>query len=274
MAALRQVGENFSRLAASRFGLLAKAKVTLQLGEVAQVGWEDFEAATAGYGVLVTFNLGEGQVFAHLPAALVMALVDLYLAGPGTGPFPERSLSETESRLLSPFLTVLAEALADAASSVFGEARSGPVTQMTATSGLFLSNRRMPCAALSTSVLLPSTKEPAGALRLCFPVSTLRPLLAGLQASSSVTGTRTAALAAARRVPLTLSLRYASVAVPLRVAERLSPGQVLSLGHPLGEPLLLCVGDKPLFTAVPIERARRAACQIVGLYEPLEKGNN
>jgi flagellar motor switch protein FliM len=276
MAAVRQVGENFSRFTASRFGLLVKAKVSVHVGAPEQIGWEDFEASTAGHGVLAAFSLGEGQVFVHVPAILAMSLVDLYLAGTtGTGPFPDRPLSETESRLFSPFLSSLTDGMADAASSIFGATRGGPVTQMTGTSGLFLSNRRMPCVALQASVQLPSVREPSGNISICLPVSTLRPLLVKLQPTGPTTESHVSAVAAAMRAPLTLSLRYPQVAIRFHVAQSLSPGQVVSLRHQIGEPLLLCAEDKPLFTAVPVEHGKRAACRIVDVHEPQkEKGEN
>ena len=276
MAAVRQTGENFSRFTASRFSLLVKAKVSVHVGAPEQVGWEDFEASTTGHGVLAAFSLGEGQVFVHVPAVLAMALVDLYLAGTtGTGPFPDRPLSETESRLFSPFLAALTDGMADAASSIFGETRGGPVTQMTGTSGLFLSNRRMPCVTFQSSVQLPSAREPSGSISICLPVSTLRPLLVKLQPTGPTKGSHASTMAAAVRAPLTLSLRYPPVAVKFHVAQSLAPGQVLSLRHQLGEPLLLCAEGKPLFTAVPAEHGKRAACRIIGAHEPrIDKGEN
>jgi flagellar motor switch protein FliM len=271
LAALRGVSEHFGRLTANRFGVLAKSKISVHTSPPEQVGWEDFETLAASPGVLATFSLGEGQVFVHMPARLAMALVDLYLAGPGTGTFPDRALTETESKLLSPFLAAVAEGLADAASSTFGETRAGPVSQVTVASGLFLANRRMPCVTFKARAQLPSSREPVGEIGACLPVAALRPLLAKLTAARPAKGSQVAAARAAWRVPLTLSLRYPTVAVPLQVAQALAPGQVLSLGHPVGEPLLLCVGDKPVFVASPVERAKRSACQVIGPYEAPEK---
>lgn len=266
MTALRQVADNFCRLVSSRVSIWARAKVTFSLGSLEQVGWEDFETGTAGPGVLAAFSIGEGQGFAHVPAGLAMVLVDLYLAGPGTGPYPERNLTETEAHLLSPFLAALAEGLGEAASSTFGEAHIGPITQVTGVSGLFLTNRRMQCVAVKVPVQPPSFAEPAGELTVCLPVSALRPLVAKLQPP---TPKRPGAdsLSAARRIPLTLALRYPPATVLLQVAQDLAPGQVLSLGHPVGQPLVLYAGDEPLFAAVPVDNGRRSACQIVGPYK-------
>ena len=262
MAALRQVGENFGRLVANRATALVRARVAVGLRAVEQLGWEDFEAQASGPGLLITFSLGEGQVFVHLPASLGLAFIDLHLAGPGTGPFPNRQLSETERQLLAPFLSAVASGLADAASPVFGEVRAGPVSQVSGASGLFLSNRRMPCAVVWASVQLPA-KEPVGEIGTCMPIGALRPLLAKLQGAGPTKEAQATAVAAALGVPLTLSLRYPPVSAPLEVVRRLAPGQVLNLGHLIGEPLVLYAGDKELFAVQPVEHARRAACEIV-----------
>lgn len=263
MVALRQVGENFSRLLANRLTVLVRTRATVDLRATEQLGWEDFEAKVGGPGLLATFSLGEGQVFVHLPAGLCLSLIDLYLAGTGAGPFPNRQLSETERQLLAPFLSATAGGLADAASSVFGEVHAGPVTLVTGISGLFLSNRRMPCVAMWPSVQLPTSKSPVGEIGMCLPIGALRPLVAKLQSTGPAKGSQAPALAAALSVPLTLSLRYPPVTVPLDVVKYLAPGQVLNLGHLIGEPLTLYAGDKELFAVQPVEHARRAACEIV-----------
>lgn len=261
MAALRQVGENFSRFLANRAGPYARTKVSAALRTVEQVGWEDFEAQTNGPGLLAAFSMGEGQAFFYVPADLGLGLVDLHLAGPGEG--QSRPMSETERQLITPFLAAVAASLADAASSVFGETAAGPVSQVGSGSGLFLSNRRMPCVRLVTKVHVPSAPATGGEVDVCAPVASLRPLLAKLHEVAGAPGPHTAAARAVLKVPVAVALRFPPAQVPLELARNLAPGQVLSLGHLIGQPLLLEVGGKEAFKAVMVEHAKRSACEIV-----------
>jgi flagellar motor switch protein FliM len=261
MVAVRQVGENFSRFLANRAGLYAHTRISVTLTTVEQVGWEDFEARAGGPGLVAAFMMGEGQVYLYVPAALGLALVDLHLAGPGTG--ASRQMSETERQLVSPFVSGIASSLADAASSVFGETAAGPVSQVGGVSGLFLSNRRMPCIYLAAEVHVPSSQRPVGEIGACMPISTLRPLLARLQGTAGSNGASAAAARAVLEVPVTLTFRFPSVRVPLDMARDLAPGQVLAIGHLLGQPLALHVGGKEMFKAVMAEHGKRAACEIV-----------
>lgn len=261
MAAMRQVGENFSRFFANRAGLYARTKVSTALKRAEQVGWEDFEAQASGPGLLAAFSMGEGQVFCYIPASLGLALVDLHLAGPGTG--LSRHISETERQLLSPLLSGTANSLADAASSVFGETVAGPVSQVGSMSGLFLSNRRMPCVDLVVEIHIPSLQGSVGEVHVCAPVASLRPLFAKLQNTAGSSGSHAAAAQAALSIPVTLTLRFPSVHVPLDLARDLGPGQVLSIGHLIGQPLALHVGGKEVFKAVLVEHGKRAACELI-----------
>lgn len=270
MTAVRQVGENFNRFLANRTGLFSRTKVTTSLSSPEQLGWEDFEAKTNGPGLLAAFSLGEGQVFFYVPSDLALVLIDLHLAGPGTKLPTSRQLSETERQLVSPFLSAVASSLGDAASSVFGETMAGPVSQVGGVSGLFLSNRRMPCAYFQANINVPSSQNTIGGIGVCMPVASLRPLLARLNETDKPKGHYAAAAQAALKVPVTLTFRFPPVQVPLELARDLAPGQVLSIGHLLGQPLLLHVGGKAIFRAVLVEHSRRSACEVTDVIDANE----
>lgn len=261
MAAVRQVGENFSRFVSNRAGPFAHTRVAVALTTVEQLGWEDFEARSGGPGLLSAFNLGEGQVFFYVPATLGLALIDLHLAGPGTG--LNRQMSETERQLISPLLAGVATSLADAASSVFGETAAGPVSLVGGASGLFLSNRRMPCIHLAVEVHVPSSQSPLGEISACMPVASIRPLLAKLQTAPGLNGSHAATTQAVLRVPVVLTFRFPPVQVPFSVVRDLAPDQVLSIGHLIGQSLTLHVAGKEAFRAEMAEHNKRTACRVV-----------
>lgn len=264
MIALRAFAESFSRVAGGRMGSVLRCRVQMHLESINQTEWGELGPAISTPAVLASFDLaGAGTVIAHLPIGLAMVAIDLYLAGSGTGPFPSRPLTDMERQLIAVFLDVVSSETASAASAILGPVEAGPVTQLVVQASE-ARDRAEQCVVLHFSLRIPHIGRADG-LDICIPTATLRPLLGRVPDAPG--RAEAPVLPAAERlvegVPLTLSLRFPPVAVPLSVAESLSAGQVLSLAHPLGAPLPLYVGDRPLFTATPVVHAKRAACQIV-----------
>lgn len=273
MVALRGLAESFSRMTGARMGAMLRYRTQLRFESIDQADWGEFESGISAPAVLASFELrGAGSVIIYLPVELAMVAIDLYLAGSGTGPFPSRALTDMERQILAAFLDVVSSETASAASAVLGHVEAGPVTQLVVQASQ-ARNRAEQCMVLRFSLRIPQLGEASYRLDLCIPTSTLRPLLE--QVSSGPSRTEVPVLPAverfARGVSLTLSLRFPPVAVPLSVAESLSTGQVLSLGHPLGAPLPVYVQDRALFEAAPIVHGKRAACQIVASIDTEEQ---
>lgn len=273
LAALRALGESFSRGAGARIGATLRCRTQLRLESIDQSNWGEIESEISMPAVLASFDLrGAGSALVQLPVDLAMVAIDLYLAGSGVGPFPSRAPTDMERQILGGLLDVVSSEVASAASTVIAPVEAGPATQLVVQASQTMS-RDEQCAILRFSLRMPQIGEQCFRLDLCLPTTTLRPLLD--QLSTSPDRTEAPALPEVERlakgVPLTLSLRFPPVAVPISVAESLSVGQVLALGHPLGEPLPLYVGDRPLFEANPVAHAKRAACQIVASIDTEEQ---
>jgi len=265
LGAVRQVAEGLSHLAAHRLGTWARARMALNVASIDQVDWETFESQATSPGLLGVLPVAGGQVFVFLPAALCMTLLDLRLSGTGTGPYPSRPLSDIERHLLAPALEVVAGAIADATGRLFGGVGSGPVTQVANSGGPIAASRRGACLTATEITTVTGARTEPGKITVCFPLDTVRPLLAKLSESTMPSqAAYAAAEEAASRIPIPLTLRYRPANISLSVVESLTPGQVLGIGHPIGEALSLCSGDKELFGAHLVEHHRRAACQILG----------
>lgn len=261
--AIRQVADGLTHMAANRLSTWARARMTLNVASIDQVDWETFEAQVSSPGLLGAIPVGAGQVFVFLPAAFCMTILDLRLSGTGGGPFPSRPLTDIERQVLGSALGVVAGCVSDATGRVFGGVDVGPVSQVDSVSNLTRASRKGTCLSVKEVATIAGARAEPGQVTVCFPLETLQPLLSDLTESTRPSlAAFAAAQEAASRVPIPLALRYRPASIPLSVAERLTPGQVLSLGHPIGEPLTLCSGDRALFDARYVEHHRRSACQI------------
>lgn len=264
LTAIRQVAEGLTHMAANRLGTWARSRMTLNVASIDQVVWETFEAQVSSPGLLGAIPVAGGQVFVFLPAVFCMTLLDLRLSGTGQGPFPSRPLTDIERQVLGSALDVVAGCVSDATGRVFGGVETGPVTQVAGASNLKRAGRKGACLTVKGVATISATRAEPGQITVCFPLETVQPLLSQLtETARPGTAAFAAAEEAASRVPIPLALRYRRASIPLSVAERLTPGQVLSLGHPIGEPLTLCSGDRALFAARAVEQHRRSACQII-----------
>lgn len=264
--ATRQVADGFTHILANRLAPWVRVRVTSNVVSVAQTEWTEFVESVSTPGLLCSVPVALGAVFIHLPAPLCMSLLDLHLSGTGSGELPSRPLTDIERQVLSPMVGSLAEGLVDALSGVFGHVDTGPMTLVQGAGNLMQTGQKGSCMLSRVSAALSGVHAPPGQIDVCFPLDALRPLLAKQSETAKPSPSATlAAEEATSRVPLHLTLRYPPVSIPLPVAENLQVGQVLALGHPIGEPLTLCAGGKELFSARPVEHNRRAACQVIGV---------
>jgi flagellar motor switch protein FliM len=264
MVAVRQMAETLCRIVGTRLSTWARAKVTVRLEKLEQLNWQASQARVVEPSSFAVFNLGDGPVIVWLPVNAAMAVIDLHLGGTGKGPWPRRELTDLEQQLIAPVFSILSEAAGEAASSVFGRGQAGPVAQVGSSPSLLLASRQRQVIYCEAAVDFGTACPNPGSIVVCLPVDTLRPLFSGL-GRDRPPREQFYALAerAAAALPLRISLCFPPVSVPVSVAEKLAPGQVVGLGHPIGEPLLLKVGGKAVFSAVPVEQGKRAACKLV-----------
>jgi len=265
LGAIRQVAEGITHIVANRLGTWTRARMSLNVSSIDQIDWEAFEAQVSAPGLLGAIPVAGGQMFVFLPAAFCMTILDLRLSGTGTGPYPSRPLSDIERQLLSSALEVVAGCITDATEKVFGKVASAPVVSVVASAGPISVNRGGACLTVTEVATITGIRSDPGRITVCFPLDTVRPLMAKLSESTMPSlAAFAAAEEAASRIPIPLALRYRPSSISLSVAEGLTPGQVLGIGHPIGEALVVCSGDRELFGAHLVEHNRRAAGQIVG----------
>jgi flagellar motor switch protein FliM len=258
------MGETACRIAGSRLSTWARTKVALRLEGFEQLDFQSFQAKAGEMASFGVFNLGGSPALVCLPVAVAMPLIDLHLGGTGKGPWPQRQLTDLEQQVVAPVFSAVSEAVAEAASSVFGRVEAGQVAQVGSNPSLLLASRQRQVICFEGVAELGTASPAPASVVIGLPIDTLRPLFAHLGRTRPPKEQSLAlAQSAAAAVPMKLSLCYPPVSVPVSVAQKLAPGQVIGLGHAIGEPLILKVGAKAVFLAVPVEHGKRAACKIV-----------
>jgi flagellar motor switch protein FliM len=197
---------------------------------------------------------------------LGMSAVDRMLGGRGGSAFPDRSLTEIELDLVQSLverllreMTYAMETLGNPRPAVVRIEQNPQFAQITAATEQ---------AVITTYELAADTPLAA---TLYLPASTLtEPLEAAI--ARPTFGDRNApdtAQAAANLqehmldVPIEVTVTFNQVLATSSEVVGLAIGDVLQLGHPVGEPLTIAAGGKPFFAAVPGRRGKRLACQIV-----------
>ncbi|MGH9068812.1 MAG: FliM/FliN family flagellar motor switch protein [Acidimicrobiales bacterium] len=273
MGAMRAVADGFARSAGARIGSTLRTRTHLSLVGIEQTRWEDFEAASTLPALVASFSFagpgGPGLVVVSvLPTPLVMALLDLHLAGRGSGPFPARELSEIDRQLIAPFLDLFAQEMAQAVSDTLVPVTASAMTQQ-AGLHVFQHHGSQSCVVLRFALRVSHAADHEHVFSLCLPVTTLRAVVDpsrpghGDPERPVPPGVEEAVEA----LPLALCLRFPPLAVPIEVLENLEPDQVLAVGHPIGRAMSLVAGGRALFGAQPVADGKRASCQIVSVLD-------
>jgi flagellar motor switch protein FliM len=239
-------------VAARRVGLLLESTlrrpVEATAGNLTRVRPSEMLAPAA---VRFTADLGGGPCgVATTPAGFVTGLAEMLMGGPGYPTQREPTPLECNvfaSRLnavLGPVVTAL------------------PITTLHLA---FSAIPAVPAAELVAFELHLAAGGLAGAVHLALPAAHFAST--GLATGVPGHDPDPALVSAFQAVPLGLSVRFSPVHLAGDELERLAVGDVVRLGHPVGEPLVAEVDGHPLFLARPGRRGRRLAVEIADLVE-------
>jgi flagellar motor switch protein FliM len=273
MATVKTIVDLAGRLMAARLGATVHSRVSFNVTALSQGDWGAFEHQVLDHGALLGFELGPypAQVIYYLPHDLAMALVDLRLAGPGRRRYLERPLTDLERRVLAAPTEALCSAFADAVTSIAPNAALGKIHQVTGAQALQFTDANEQCVTATFAAHLAAGVEHE--LLCCAPVATLRPLLETIEARGTLRdATKRPHSAEIERLvsgaPTRIRLRFADVEASFATIEALGVGSVLSLNHPIDEPLVIESGGVELYRANRVQRGRRLAAQITELIDP------
>jgi len=270
---VRTIFDLAGRLSAARLGGALHSRVSVTVKSLEQSEWGSFERQVFDHGALLGVELAPypAQVIYYLPHDLTTAIIDLRLAGPGRKSYPERPLTDLERRVLSRPTEALCVALAEAVGSVVPSVGLGSINHVTGLQSLQLTDARQQCVVAGFAAHFAGGVEYSFAC--CAPVATLRPLIETIEARGTRREDRERAYSTeierlAREIPTRLTLAFDEIEASLGTLEALSVGSVLSLEHPVDEPLLLMSGGVALYRANRVLKGRRLAAQITERLDP------
>lgn len=265
--------ETFSRLWGSILTNTLRSLVHLDLVGVQQLTYEEYIRSMPNPAVLGVVNLPPlpGSALLELNVPMGLTMVDRMLGGLGR-PIGVRRPTELEAALLHELLEQGAYAMAEAFDP-FVEAKAELSTvefnphlvQTISPSEMVL--------VLVYSVAIAHGGRSDGMATVCYPFSLLQPAAdrigrAGWQEQVNVSleedgsaGPRLQEHLAEVDIPVTVKLRPSSLSA--RELAAIEPGDVLSLDHPLDDPVRVSMGDAELMEARLGRRGKRRAIQIL-----------
>jgi flagellar motor switch protein FliM len=263
---LENLHESFTRRLASSLTHALRCVVQLKPIAADEITYENYVRSLPNPSVLVLVSLSPlpGNVIVEMSAPMGLLLVDRALGGFGA-PAPMRRLTDLETRLLGElirggvgaFQETFAPVL-DVAPDLLGIETNPSFVQVAPPSETTL--------LLSYSFVVAAATKVEGLLTVCYPFSTLHPVMDRLQ--RHVAAEQPPEEAASSDEMEQMADRLQDVAVTLSVALRpttvsardvavLEPGDVLRLDHRIDEPALGLVDGVELFEGFVGRRGKR-----------------
>jgi flagellar motor switch protein FliM len=266
---LQLVGEAFARRAALALQTTLRTAALVSLGPVEEWTFDQLLRSIDDPGFLAVLSLEplEGAGVLHLPPPIAMGLVERLLGGGGGPVIAGRPLSELEGELLRPLVDQLLGELTPAFESLLAlRARIDHVEP----NPQFARAAAGPDPMLTFHLEVRTGESEPGTAVLCLPLAALQGPLDAFVDRASPPSERPAGPGAAAQVaerlldaPVEVAVRFGVVALSSRELLDLGVGDVVWLGHPVGEPLVVSAGGVPFLAAVPGRTERRLACQVV-----------
>lgn len=259
---LRSMHETFARTLSHSLDLFLGSPVEVKLVKIDQVGAREFSATMASGSYLVPFSLlpMQERVIAKFENGLLFPLLDLLLGGPGEPVEQIRELTEIDEELFRSVTELIAAQLERAWKVSTVSVTPLASVKPALTGQLFAMEERV--VILQFEIRLATV---VSAFALALPMS----FSSGLVRSHG-DGRRNEVQASARlrfrervlQCDMPLSVDLAGLSIPLGDVVGLEVGSLLNLRTPVQTPILLRVGDHPIFEATPVRRGEYKAAQL------------
>jgi flagellar motor switch protein FliM len=260
----------FARRVASGLGSALHALVQVEAVGIDQMTYDEYIRSLPNPDVLAVVALPPlpGAAVIECSAQLALQLVDRMLGGRGL-PVPLRRPTELESYLVGDLMGHTVSALSETLESLDTQPELSTLdynphlVQVAAPSDMVL--------LLSFRVSVSPGAQCEGLLTLCYPASTLQPVLDRLStrmwagnAEDADTDHNARAIMTQRLrdVPVELAVRLADSRVAARDLRALAVGDVLRLDHRIGQTVRGCAADTDVMTGHVGRRGRRLAFQV------------
>lgn len=269
LRALQLVADNFSRQISTSFATTLRTDASTTLDAVEQLTYEDFEANLASPGVLTVVSADPLPGVAMLAIApnVALGMVDRIVGGPGEGGAP-RALTEIERGLMK----TINDHILDEFASAFNIAEIRPKVVTQESNPLFAQIAKPSDMTVVITIDVTIAHE-QGTLQLCLPWEMIGEALDAHLAKAGFGDRRDREAqqfretldTTVRAVPVDIAVRFRDVILTSEEIVGLQVGDIVSLHHPVSEPLTGLVDDVPCFTAITGRKGRKLACLVVGI---------
>jgi flagellar motor switch protein FliM len=266
--ALQIVNETFARQFATVLSTTLRVVAQANVISVGQITYDEYVRRLPSPSLLavLSFDPMPGAGVFQLPMGIVMNAVDRLLGGQGGEDQPNRALSDIETGLARQLVERVMHELTYAFESL---------TRIVAQVGSLESDAQfMQLAPPSEPVIVSSLEvrigEHTAISTLCLPFATLQPVLDAVGIKQASPGVHASAVAAAiaveerlQSVPVDVTVAFRPVTLTSSEVLALGVGDLLSLRHPVAEPLTIAADGVAVAAAVPGSHGPRLACQVV-----------
>jgi flagellar motor switch protein FliM len=249
------VQETFARGFATMLASQLRSVTQVSIKSIEQHSYDEYVRDLPNPTLLTLLSLSpmSGAAILQLPLDVAFCAVELMMGGGGATDQPARPLTELELQLVRgiieramPELRYAFEPVVATDPKVVSQESNPQYAQIAAPTDMVI--------VVSFDIRIESI---SGTATLCIPFSSLQPHLDALSATSLYGSQSNANLAESRgrlqdhlgETSVTVSAQFRPVGMTANDIVQLRVGDVVSLSHPLDEPLTLLVGDTPTFHA-------------------------
>lgn len=267
--AFQIVHETFARQVTTIFSTTLRTSSNVSLHSVEETSYGEFVESCDNPSYLAILQISPlpGASLWHMPMPLAMGIVERLLGGAGTGPYPERPLTDIESLLIRDLsdrclreMTYSYESMFEVHAKTMQLESNPQFAQISAPSDMVL--------VVNFEV---KVAESEGIAQLCIPYDSLASRLENLtsghvQRVGPVNDP--AAIARALRgrvqeVPIDVSVVFNTVTMTGTDILGLEVGDVVPLHHTVASPLTVKAQGIPHLLAKPGRQGKRLACQMI-----------
>lgn len=264
------VQETFARGFSTMLASQLRSVTQVTIRSIEQHSYDEYVRDLPNPTLLTLLSLSplSGAAILQLPLDVAFCAVELMMGGGGTVEQPARPMTDLELQLVRgiieralPELRYAFEPVVATEPKVVSQESNPQYAQIAAPTDMVI--------VVSYDVRI---EQISGVATLCIPFSSLQPHLDALSANSLYGAQSMGNLVESRErlqdhlgeTPVTVSAQFRPVGMTANDIVHLQVGDVVSLSHPLDEPLMLLVGETPTFHARIGRRNRRLAVLIDG----------
>ncbi len=273
MRSISTLHENFARNLTHSLGAYLRIVFAASLVSAEHLTYSEFLQRIPEVAYLASIKLAplEAMALLQMDLSVAFSLIDVLLGGEGASAVPGREITEIEEQILETVMRILCRELETAWSALSLEFQFEYRQRPDQVRHLMTAEEKT--LSISFELTLADTR---GMLNIVIPAvvsnTLLRKISAGWSASKRHLPSEIGRRLRARLLecPFRAELNVASEGIPLRTLVGLHPGDLTDLRCRAGQPGILLVGGREIFTAAIARRGPLRVAQLLEMATPPE----